>query len=96
MSQEIGVFLAGRAATDRLRHRSTLPCTLYLGLEFTHAFREALLAGEAAEGELCDVFVRDEAKLLAARGKNDPRELIRAVAPPHAHRLLAIFAFSLS
>ena len=42
------------------------------------------------------MFVRDEAKLLVARGKDDPREVIRAVAPPHAHRLLALFAFSLS
>ena len=89
-------MLAGHAETDQLRHRSTLPCTLHLGLEFTRAFREALLAREAAEGELCDVFVRDETKLLVARGKDDSKEVIRAVAPPHAHRLLALFAFSLS
>ena len=42
------------------------------------------------------MFIGDEAKLLVARGKDDPGEVIRAVALPHARRFLAIFAFPLS
>jgi hypothetical protein len=45
-----------------------------------HLFREAMLAGEAAEGELRYVFVVDEAKLLVARGKDDPLGIINRLA----------------
>lgn len=45
-----------------------------------HLFREAMLAGEAAEGELRYVFVIDEAKLLVSRGKDDPLGIINRLA----------------
>lgn len=45
-----------------------------------HLFREAMLAGEATEGELRYVFVVDEAKLLVARGKDDPLGIINRLA----------------
>ena len=43
-------------------------------------FREAMLAGEAAEGELRYLFVIDEAKLLVSRGKDDPLGIINRLA----------------
>jgi len=45
-----------------------------------YLFREAMLAGEAAEGELRYLFVIDEAKLLVARGKDDPLGIINRLA----------------
>ena len=45
-----------------------------------HLFREAMLAGEAEEGELRYVFVIDEAKLLVSRGKDDPLGIINRLA----------------
>jgi energy-coupling factor transporter ATP-binding protein EcfA2 len=43
-------------------------------------FREAMLAGEAAEGDLRYLFVIDEAKLLVSRGKDDPLGIINRLA----------------
>jgi energy-coupling factor transporter ATP-binding protein EcfA2 len=43
-------------------------------------FREAMLAGEAAEKELRYLFVIDEAKLLVSRGKDDPLGIINRLA----------------
>lgn len=43
-------------------------------------FRAAMLAGEAAEGELRYLFVIDEAKLLVSRGKDDPLGIINRLA----------------
>lgn len=45
-----------------------------------HLFRETMLAGEAEEGELRYVFVIDEAKLLVARGKDDPLGIVNRLA----------------
>lgn len=45
-----------------------------------HLFREAMLSGEAEEGELRYVFVIDEAKLLVSRGKDDPLGIINRLA----------------